>query len=304
MRIVAPIAAVLLSACAAASAPGAPAAPEPSVSATPGATSAAARPTVTSSLLASPTATAATSATVGPSPTSAAGTAAPTASAAPTVSAAAATPTPVSSAPSTVVVATIAPSAAGAVANAPCGNPTTSTLSSASGPIAKTNTTSCYNVAGSSAQEIRVNINASPARPKDQNSGTATDANTAYTFNFRWTTAAAVGGCRATTVSAAFGVEFTYPRWVAPPSPPALLVSQWNAYVAALQAHESGHELNGIDATNDAYAAIKALSVASCADFNAAAEAAIHAASARSKQADVSYDATTNHGATQGARFP
>lgn len=153
-------------------------------------------------------------------------------------------------------------------------------------------------------QEIRASINASLARPNDQHSGAAVDSKAAYKFNFRWTTAAAAGRCRATTVSAAFDVEFIYPRWVAPPSPSVPLVVQWNAYVAALQTHESGHELNGLDATNDAYAAIKALSVASCGDFNAAAQAAIDAVIARAKQADVSYDATTHHGATQGARFP
>jgi len=105
-------------------------------------------------------------------------------------------------------------------------------------------------------------------------------------------------------VSAAFNVEFIYPRWVAPPSPSAVLVLQWNAYVAALQTHESAHELKAIDATNDAYAAINALGVVSCGDFNAAAQAAIDATTARAKQADVSYEATTNHGATQGAHFP
>ncbi len=206
--------------------------------------------------------------------------------------------------PQPSVSATITQGEAVAVVNAPCGSRTTSTLSSASGPIAKTSVTSCYDVTGGSVREIRASINASLARPNDQNSGAAVDAKSAYKFNFRWTTAAAAGRCRATTVSAAFNVEFIYPRWVAPPSPSAVLVLQWNAYVAALQTHESGHELNGIDATNDGYAAINALGVASCGDFNAAAQAAIDATTARAKQADVSYDATTNHGATQGAHFP
>ncbi len=206
--------------------------------------------------------------------------------------------------PQPSVSATITQSEAVAVVNAPCGSWTTSTLSSASGPIAKTSVTSCYDVTGGSVREIRASINASLARPNDPNGGTAVDAKSAYKFYFRWRPAAAAGRCRAIAVSAAFNVEFIYPRWVAPPSPSAELVLQWNAYVAALQTHESGHELNGIDATNDAYAAIKALDVVSCGDFNAVAQAAIDAATARAKQADVSYDATTNHGATQGAHFP
>src|SRR5229473_2172671 len=40
---------------------------------------------------------------------------------------------------------------------------------------------------------IRASINASLARPSDQNSGAAVDAKSAYKFNFRWTTAAAAG---------------------------------------------------------------------------------------------------------------
>ncbi|MBU6423972.1 MAG: DUF922 domain-containing protein [Chloroflexi bacterium] len=162
----------------------------------------------------------------------------------------------------------------------------------------------CYEVSGATPDEIRASMDASPSRPRDIHDNTFEDALTLWNYHVDWTDAMSGGACRATSVTPTVAVSFTFPRWVAPPDPLPATVSRWDAYVAALETHEKGHEQNGIDAASDAITRIRAVSVSDCAGFDAAAQAAIAAATADGNAADQRYDATTDHGATQGARFP
>ena len=67
--------------------------------------------------------------------------------------------------------------------------------------------------------------------------------------------------------------------------------------MTALATHEKGH-VDFVVATVPSI--LDALHKATCATANAAA----HGGIARIRQHDIDYDAATNHGATQGARFP
>ena len=177
------------------------------------------------------------------------------------------------------------------------------TLTTASGPIPMGVSYTCYDVTGNTATEIRASINASPARFKNPD-GTLSDANTKWNYRVSWTYALSGGACQATSVTPTLSVAFTFARWVAPSAPDPAVVAKWNAYVVAVQTHENGHQQNGINTTSDAVTRVRAVSVATCTDFSAAAQAALDQATAAGSAADIQYDATTRHGATQGAVFP
>jgi predicted secreted Zn-dependent protease len=192
---------------------------------------------------------------------------------------------------------------ASGVRNVPCGASTTTTVAAAGERIPVTTTYVCYDVAGSTADAVRAAIDAHPSRPVDRAARRPIDAFTRWDLRVTWSSASSGTECRATTVTPTLAATFTYPRWVPPPAPDRALVERWNAFIAALTTHEDGHRQNGIDATADAVARVRALR-ASCSEFNAAAEAEVSAAIARGNEADRRYDATTDHGRTQGARFP
>ncbi len=160
----------------------------------------------------------------------------------------------------------------------------------------------CYDVTGGTAQEIRAAMNANPARPVDQ--GEKVDAFTRWESRLEWSYGNASGTCIATSVAPTLEITFTFPRWVSPLNPTPGTIQQWGTYVDALQLHESGHQQNGIDATSDAVGRVRALRIASCAEFNAAASQVLQAALKVGNEADARYDTVTGHGATQGAVFP
>lgn len=78
---------------------------------------------------------------------------------------------------------------------------------------------------------------------------------------------------------------------------PGEVLAEWDAYHAALRAHEAGHARNGYEHLEPVRAALRN---ATCTTASAAARAVIEQAS----QADRAYDRDTEHGVRTGAVFP
>jgi len=92
-------------------------------------------------------------------------------------------------------------------------------------------------------------------------------------------------------------VVVSFPRWTHPRAAPASLVAAWNRYTRALARHEQGH----VDYAVGRRAAVaRAIKRATCGSANAAALKQLDVI----RKHDVAYDRSTQHGATQGARFP
>jgi len=92
-------------------------------------------------------------------------------------------------------------------------------------------------------------------------------------------------------------IQVILPRWNPPADASPALVARWNEYVHRLAEHEQGHVDFVVASLPRVEAAIRA---ATCDTAEAAAQAAL----VPIRQHDVDYDAATQHGATQGARFP
>lgn len=83
------------------------------------------------------------------------------------------------------------------------------------------------------------------------------------------------------------------------------MVDQWNAYLDALRRHENGHREIGVGAGQAIYQAVDQLpSYDSCDALEQAAEATGRRILEQHRQQELDYDQATNHGATQGVRFP
>lgn len=150
-----------------------------------------------------------------------------------------------------------------------------------------------YDVSGDNVTALRAQLDRlSPA----DGSGARYDAYTTWHIAWSWPVTAD-GTCRLRAATVSVGITLRLPRWLPPAGAPAWLVHDWQRYVAALQTHEQGH-LDLVE--RSAPSVLAAIQGASCATAGAAA----HAVSARIQQLNDAYDAATDHGATQGARFP
>jgi predicted secreted Zn-dependent protease len=150
-----------------------------------------------------------------------------------------------------------------------------------------------YAVGGVTEAQIRARLNANaPASPD----GFKGDAYTSWHFRWSWPGYGS-SACNLAKAAVTLTVDVHFPRWTHPKAAPAAVAAAWNRYAKALAVHESGH-------ANYARArypfVLGAIRRATCRTADAAAQAQL----ALIRKHDVAYDASTNHGATQGARFP
>lgn len=150
-----------------------------------------------------------------------------------------------------------------------------------------------YDVTGTSVTALRASMDAQG--PVDSG-GRRNDAFTTWNIDWTWPLAPD-GTCILSGATITFAITVTFPRWFPTTATPASLITRWNAYESALVTHESGHVTFVIATADDVLAAIKG---ATCATADSAAQAVV----ARIRQHDVDYDAETDYGATEGARFP
>jgi predicted secreted Zn-dependent protease len=149
-----------------------------------------------------------------------------------------------------------------------------------------------YDITGPTAEDLRAQMNAK--RLVDSH-GRRCDALTEWFFHWNWP-GCGTSSCQLEKAIVSYTIEVKFPRWIQPVSTAPKVVAEWENYICALAQHEKGHVdiiLKNHQLVADA---IKS------ARWNTANSAA-HAALARLQQLSDQYDAITDHGATQGARF-
>jgi predicted secreted Zn-dependent protease len=145
-----------------------------------------------------------------------------------------------------------------------------------------------YDVGGSTTSEIRVQLTA--------NGPGGHDAYTKWDVQWDWP-GRGTAVCRLQDATVSYEVTVTFPRWVPTEDATPELVAQWNGYLYALALHEQGHVNNVMSHFPVLVAAIKG---GTCLSAENAAQIVLQ----QMRQFDSEYDYTTNHGRTQGARFP
>jgi predicted secreted Zn-dependent protease len=154
-------------------------------------------------------------------------------------------------------------------------------------------TVSYYDITGSTAEELRAQLNL--LRPADAN-GDRWDAVYRWSINWDWP-GRGHSPCQLDKAIVTYKIKVIFPRWIPPKNASPELVTKWEAYTHALAEHEKEH----VDyIVNNHQIVANAIKSADCYTAKSAAKAAIELL----KQHGTEYDAVTDHGATQGARFP
>jgi predicted secreted Zn-dependent protease len=150
-----------------------------------------------------------------------------------------------------------------------------------------------YEISGSTAGELRAQLDSLGPRGYDGYNG---DATTNWTIHWNWP-GYGTGQCDLSAAVVTDDIQVILPHWNPPAGASPELVAKWNEYIRRLVEHEKGHA-DFVVASLPAVA--EAIHAATCDTAESAAQAAL----VPIRQQDVDYDAATQHGATQGARFP
>ena len=154
-----------------------------------------------------------------------------------------------------------------------------------------------YKFDGSTPNEMRGQIN--NKRPKEY------DAWTNWDINYDYTPFKGSLGYVTSNPSVTMEISYTLPRWERPRGASKQTADSWNKYITDLSRHELGHRMIAVQYANkmlqelqpgNVFPSEKALRDSEDANFAAILE--------QCNDAEAAYDDSTNHGASQGARFP
>ena len=150
-----------------------------------------------------------------------------------------------------------------------------------------------YEITGSTAEDLRAQMDF--LGPIDDN-GHRYDALTRWFIRWYWP-GFGQSPCELDKATVSYEVKVIFPRWIPLKDALPKLVAQWEDYINALAEHEKGH----VDYFVKNYQSVTvAIKNANCHT----ADSAAHAALVPLRKHDDEYDAITDHGKTQGARFP
>ena len=159
-----------------------------------------------------------------------------------------------------------------------------------------------YPIIGSTADQLRAQLDR--LGPTDAQ-GNRFDAYTDWHVNRSYPYSMVDGQCTTGPIQVNVQVVLTFPHWTPSASVSQDLVDQWEAYLVALRRHEDGHKEIAIAAGYAIYQALSELpGYPTCDELERAAEAVGERILDAYRQQEFDYDRNTDHGATQGARFP
>lgn len=160
-----------------------------------------------------------------------------------------------------------------------------------------------YDVIGSTPLEIRAVL--ARIGPLNIDGKQRFDAVTRWRVRWNYRYRDTAQGCTIASVSVNVDVTITMPRLKADASTSPTLARAFAVYTEKLLLHENGHADIGIEAAKQIETGIRQLGpLPSCDALGQAANALGNALIREANRKDLEYDARTQHGRTQGARFP
>lgn len=176
--------------------------------------------------------------------------------------------------------------------------------SAAAGLTVRADAPTTYQIYGNIASELRSQIQQCAPGAHDSSSAEFT-AQTSYNLAWQYDTLTnGDGNCNIGNVKVGVHTAMALPLWQPNGNASTGLSDRWQRFTTSLQTHEQGH------ATLDtAYAAqlvtnLNAIGSQSCTSIANAVANTVNSSVAALNAANDAYDASTNHGATQGAVLP
>ena len=160
-----------------------------------------------------------------------------------------------------------------------------------------------YDIDGTTAADVRADLNR--RGPLDSNEHRRFDAVTRWHVRWHFSFKTVAGNCAIATASTSVDVTYAFPRFSPDSSAPVALRQAFAQYSERLMVHEKGHAQTAIDIASRIEDGIRNLPPTStCARLGEIADGVGHALIKEANRIDIDYDARTEHGKTQGARFP
>ncbi len=158
-----------------------------------------------------------------------------------------------------------------------------------------------YDISGTTAPELRKQMN--NQGPTDH--GARMSAYTSWAIKWRYDYDQTDSGCSLTNIRVYLDIVYQLPHWTNYDDGDSALQSKWESFSEHLLTHENGHADNGKGAAKEIENALQNYpEMSSCKALGDAANSAATDIINQHKEYDLSYDAETEHGHTQGARFP
>jgi predicted secreted Zn-dependent protease len=161
--------------------------------------------------------------------------------------------------------------------------------------------TTYYNVSGATAQAIRASINQS--RPADDR-GQRHDALTKWNLRFSYKTMPRQGGCAVSAMDVTLTLQVILPRWVNESAGSPDLVNSWRRYQVAIVTHENGHKQVALNGANRLRNEALSARGPNCNVLGPQLDAMTASIVNQIRGQQNLYDQQTDHGSSQGARFP
>jgi predicted secreted Zn-dependent protease len=162
--------------------------------------------------------------------------------------------------------------------------------------------TKYYDIAGDSPTELRESLN--QQRPVGPD-GMSHDAVTLWYTRWQYRTTTSGRGCAVASFEVSLEIVTTLPKWTNEAAAPSSLVARWRGYYEALVRHEDGHKAIAKEtAAAIRNAGTNTPSNSSCAELARAIDRVANDVLKQYREKERQYDKETQHGRTQGARFP
>jgi predicted secreted Zn-dependent protease len=160
-----------------------------------------------------------------------------------------------------------------------------------------------YPAAGQTSAQIRQSLDRNT--PVRQN-GKPFDACTRWDIDWQfWWAYDGDGTCRITRVTTVVRIWQTFPRMENAGDLVPQLADRWERHMIALIEHEEGHVALGVDAARNIERRLSQMGDrSSCDQLESEANALAREIIARYTRLEAQYDADTNYGERDGARFP
>lgn len=150
-----------------------------------------------------------------------------------------------------------------------------------------------YDISGSTQDELRTQLNTLGPVGFDGYKG---DATTNWFIRWNWP-GYGTSTCNLSAAIISYDIKVIFPRWIPPADASPDLIAKWENYSKLLAEHEKGH----VDSVIENFpAVVDAIKGATCETADSVGTEFLN----KIRQFDIDYDAETQHGATQGARFP
>lgn len=159
-----------------------------------------------------------------------------------------------------------------------------------------------YLIQGDSAEAIRASLDR--LGPIDPATGRRFDALTRWTLQWRFDSRSSFNSCEIARTWTSLRVTMQFPSHGKPSSLSEALRQEWTTYLQRLSQHEEGHVRIPSDAARDIETALDRLRRPDCPSLEQEANRVANEILQRAQATERNYDIQTDHGRSQGARFP